>query len=125
MPDSLKVDTKISITTLDQTSHYFGGYFHVKLLVYCDIPIERSYFDLDSEFILAIEKMGSTVRFERVLEKMAVPESEIDSVRVQLLKDFDETAKGYLSILDFAPRFVRNEYSKCIKKSPPNRTLRA
>jgi hypothetical protein len=114
-----------SITLLDQTSHYFGGYFHVKLLVYSDIPLDRSYFDSDSEFSIALEKLGATVRFERVLEKMAVPKAEIESVRTQLLKDFDETAKGYLTNADFAPRFVRSEYQKCVKKTPHSRTSRA
>ncbi|HXE98606.1 MAG TPA: hypothetical protein VN642_19545 [Dongiaceae bacterium] len=106
----------LRITLLDQTRHYFGGYFHVKLLAFCDIPLEESYFEHEAEFRDAVAKLGPSVRFERVLEKMAVPESGIDAVRGQLTQAFHETAGTYLSVPDFAPRFVRSEYLKRIKK---------
>lgn len=123
--ESIKLDSSFSITLLDQTSHYFGGYFHVKVLAYCDIPLEQCYFESPSEFNRAVEKMGQSVRFERVLEKMAVPESGIEIVRKQLVNAFHETAASYLSTADFAPRFVRSEYQKCMKKSSQIRSSRA
>jgi len=114
-----------SITLTDQTRHYFGGYYHVKLLACCDIPLEKSYFDNAEDFAAALGKMGTTVRFERVLEKMAVPEAEIASIRNQLTKAFHETAVAYLSSPDFAPGFVRREYQKCINKAPHIQRARA
>ena len=113
------------ITLLDQTRHYFGGYYHVKILAFCDIPLRRDYFENDSEFSVALEKMGNSVKFERVLEKMAVPESEIESVRCQLTQAFNETARTYLAAPDFARRFILNEYRKLIKKIPQLRSSRA
>ena len=123
--ETIPLGPALSITLLDQTRHYFGGYYHVKLLAYCDIPLEQSYFESSSEFSFAVERMGLTVRFERILEKMAVPESEIESIRSQLTKAFHETAVAYLSLPGFAPGFVRSEYQKCIKKSPQIRRDRA
>lgn len=114
--ETITLDSALCITLLDQTRHYFGGYFHVKVLAYCDIPLEQSYFKNGAEFNDAVEKMGTSVRFERVLEKMAVPESGIESVRSQLTLAFHETTKDYLSVPDFAPRFVRSEYRKRVKK---------
>lgn len=105
------------MTLLDQTSHYFGGYFHVKVRAWCDIPLKQIYFEDDAEFSHAVGMLGACVRFERVLEKMAVPESEIDAVRSQLTRLFHETAGTYLSNPEFAPRFVRSEYRKCVKTS--------
>ena len=119
------LDSALCITLLDQTRHYFGGYYHVKVLAYCDVPLELSYFDTDAELHDAIEKMGTSVRFERILEKMAVPESAIDSVRNQLTQAFHETTKAYLSVPDFAPRFVRSEYLKRAKKTSQIRSPRA
>lgn len=115
--ETITLDSALSITLLDQTRHYFGGYYHVKVLAYCDIPLEQSYFENDAEFSAAVVKMGTSVRFERVLEKMAVPESGIETVRRQLTQAFHETTITYLSVPDFAPRFVRCEYQKRIKKT--------
>ena len=122
--DTITLDSDLTITLLDQTQHYFGGYFHVRVLAYCDIPLKRSYFDDDAEFSVAVKTMGESVRFERVLEKMAVPESGIESVRSQLIDSFHATAKTYLSVRDFAPRFVRSEYQKRTKKSSQLRSPR-
>jgi hypothetical protein len=123
--ETIPLGSQLSITLVDQTRHYFGGYYHVKVLAYCDIPLEQNYFENSEEFGDAVAKMGMTVRFERVLEKMAVPESAIASIRSQLTQDFRETATAYLSAEEFAPRFVRSEYQKCVKKSPHIRSPRA
>ncbi len=122
--ETMTLDSALCITLLDQTSHYYGGYYHVKVLACCDIPLEKCFFETDDEFRAAVAKMGSSVRFERVLEKMAVPESEIESVRSQLIKAFNETSKVYLSVPDFSCRFVRSEYQKNLKKPSQIRTPR-
>ena len=122
--ETITLDSALSITLLDQTRHYFGGYFHVKILAYCDIPLEQGYFENDAEYADAVGAMGPSVRFERVLEKMAVPESGIESVRSQLTQAFHETTRAYLSVPDFVPRFVRNEYQKYLKKKHKIRNIR-
>ncbi len=122
--DTITLDSNLCITLLDQTRHYFGGYYHVKVLAYCDIPLMQSYFSNDIEFSDAVKVMGESVRFERVLEKMAVPESGIKSVRSQLTQTFHETTGAYLAVPDFAARFVRSEYQKRIKKTSHIRNSR-
>jgi hypothetical protein len=119
--DTIILDSALSITLLDQTRHYFGGYYHVSVLAYCDIPLEKSYFEYEAEFNDAIRIMGPWVRYERILEKMAVPESEIELARRQLIQAFHETTVPFLSVPDFAPRFVRSEY----RKQENNRRTRA
>lgn len=123
--ETIKLTTDLSVTLLDQTSHYFGGYYHVKVLAFCDIPLEPGYFANDAELDDAIVKMGSSVRFERILEKMAVPESAIETVRSQLTQSFHETTIAYLAAPDFAPRFVRSEYRKRVNKPTQVRNSRA
>lgn len=122
--ETITLDSALCITLLDQTRHYFGGYYHVKILAYCDIPLEKCYFQNDVEYSDAVGKMGMSVRFERVLEKMAVPESGIESVRSQLTQAFHETTRAYLSVTGFAPRFVQSEYQKCLKKTSKIRNTR-
>lgn len=123
--ETITLDSALCITLLDQTRHYFGGYFHVKVLAYCDIPLKQSYFENRDEFSDAVGIMGTSVRFERVLEKMAVPESGIESVRSQLTLAFHETTRAYLSVPDFASRFIRSEYRKRVKKVSQIRSSRA
>lgn len=123
--ETIAISSGLSVTLLDQTRHYFGGYFHVKVLAYCDIPLKPGYFGNNADYFQAVEKMGSSIRFERVLEKMAVPESEINTVRSRLIQACHETTMTYLATSDFAARFVQLEYQNLINKSPQTRIPRA
>ncbi|MDD2852955.1 MAG: hypothetical protein PHY09_13780 [Desulfuromonadaceae bacterium] len=116
MSESESLGGASGITLLDQTRHYFGGYFHVKIHAYRDISLQRDFFATDAEYQDATGMLGTLVRFERVLEKMAVPQSEIESVCSQLTKDFFDSTGVYLSAPDFDARFVRSEYQKSVKK---------
>lgn len=115
--ETIALDSSLCMTLLDQTRHYFGGYYHVKVLVYCDVPVRQSYFEDVAAYTDVVSLLGESVRFERILEKMAVPESEIESVRNQLTQTFHETSASYLSVPDFAARFVRSEYQKRVQKT--------
>lgn len=99
----------------DQTSHYFGGYYHVRILVRADIPVSVGTFTDAAEYQDAVRRLGSFVSFSRTLEKMAVPDSELDAVRQQLLAAFDTNVLPYLLREDFAGSFVLSEYRKALK----------
>ena len=118
---TVRLDSGFSIALDDETRHYFGGYYHVKIVAHCTVPLDVRYFDDELQYEDARTRLGETVRFERVLEKMAVPEEEIDSVRNQLIEAFKNTALGYLSAPDFDRRLVRNEYRISCSKSPKAR----
>ncbi len=107
---TLNLDSGLIITLSDETRHYFGGYYHIKVLAHCNVPLVRDYFDDETQYLDACKKLGDYVRFERILEKMAVPEDEIISVRNQLVGAFTETATRYLSAPDFDRLLVRKEY---------------
>lgn len=114
---TMELNSGLCITLSDQTRHYFGGYYHVKVLAHCVVPLDRCYFDDDVQYLDACNRLGDSVVFERILEKMAVPEQEITSVRNQLVDAFKQTAVSYLSAPDFDRRLVRNEYRICTSKS--------
>ena len=99
-------------TIRDLTSHYFGGYYHVRLQISSEIPVTADAFDNTKTFEDALFRLGSEIRFTRNLEKMAVPESEIEDVRQHLLSSFDDNVLPYLLREGFASGFVRSEYRK-------------
>lgn len=105
-------------TITDSTRHYFGGYYHVRIYVHAPIPLCEEAFSDHAEYLDAVSRLGAEAEFSRTLEKMAVPEAEIDTVREQLLASFDANVLPYLQRNDFAPNFVRSEYRKKLKSSP-------
>ena len=115
--DTMALEGEHTLQFLDQSRHYFGGYFHVKVLVYCDVPVRMEYFATVAEGDAVVAAVGETVRFERVLEKMAVPQSDMETVRDQLIQTFRTTTGLYLSVADFASRFVMSEYQRRLKKT--------
>ena len=111
---TIRLNELINVVLCDETRHYFGGYYHVKVLAFCDMPFSENYFNCGAEFLDARSRMGESVRFKRVLEKMAVPQDEIESVRNRLITAFNETTLAYLAAPDFAKLFVRSAYLKKI-----------
>lgn len=113
----LELESGISISLSNETRHYFGGYYHVKILAHCDIFLDRGFFDDETEYLDALQRLGKSVRFERFLEKMAVPEQNIESELNQLVTAFKQTAVPYLSAPDFECRLVRSEYRLSLNKT--------
>ena len=115
----------IVATIRDCTSHYFGGYYHVRILISADVPVSDTSFDTVIDFEDARVRLGDTVNFSRTLEKMAVPETEIGIVRHKLLADFNVNVLPYLRRIDFASNFVRSEYRKKLTSVPTFRRYHA
>jgi hypothetical protein len=105
----------VQATVRDQTRHYFGGYYHVRIQVSADVPVSAVTFVDEAEFQDAVKRLGAIVSFNRILEKMAVPDNEIDVVRQHLLESFDTNVLPYLLRDDFAGSFVLSEYRKALK----------
>jgi len=99
----------------DHTRHYFGGYYHVRILVSADVPVSAGAFARESEHQDALRRLGIFVSFSRTLERMAVPEGEIDAVRQHLLASFDTNELPYLVRAGFAGSFIQSEYRKALK----------
>jgi len=108
----------VTATVTDCTRHYFGGYFHVRIQVCADVAVNAYAFAAASELEDAVARLGQIVTFKRTLEKMAVPDGELETVRQQLLAAFDANVLPYLQRADFAASFVRSEYLKKLKSVP-------
>jgi len=105
----------LQASLIDGTSHYYGGYYHVRILINAEVPVCSSAFTGAAEHQDAIRRLGNSIKFKRILEKMAVPEGELDVVRQHLLTSFDSTMLPYLQREDFADSFVQSEYRKALK----------
>ncbi len=103
------------VSVQNTTSHYYGGYYHVRLLASADVTLTAGMFDSQAVFDQALNHLGPSICFKRVLEKMAVPESKVESVRHELLTSFKANVLPYLSRKDFPSRFVLSEYEKHLK----------
>ena len=79
------------------------------------MPLCADWFETPLEYDNALGCLGRSVRFSRVLEKMAVPQAEISAVQTALLDSFEANLLGYLSRSDFPRSFVRGEYVKARK----------
>jgi len=115
----------IRATASDHTRHYFGGYYHVRIQVSADVPVSAGAFAEESEQLDALRRLGPFVSFSRTLERMAVPDSEIDAVRQHLLASFDTNELPYLVRAGFADSFIQSEYRKALKSRasvPRNQT---
>ena len=124
MPHSEKIIKTCSLgsgivaTVSDHTRHYFGGYYHVRIQISADVPLSVGAFATEVEYQDALKRLGGSISFRRTLEKMAVPDSEIDGVRQHLVSSFDSHMLPYLARADFADSFVQSEYRKALKSRP-------
>lgn len=105
----------IPATVCDHTRHYFGGYYHVRIQISAIVPVSAGAFADAAEYQDAVKRLGTVVGFSRTLEKMAVPDSEIEIVLQHLLASFDTNVLPYLARADFADSFVRSEYRNVLK----------
>lgn len=97
---------------LDRTGHYYGGFYHVKVEVRCDLPVVPELFDGSEQYSMALSVLGTAVSYAKTLERMGVPESEIPLVRDQLISQFIESSHAYLSAPSFPSGIVRSELEK-------------
>lgn len=110
LPDSREV------VVSDITSHYFGGYYNVRLQAFAEVALAEEMFDSRERFEDAVKRLGAVLRFERTLEKMAVRMDEVDTARHELIGTFQNNVLPYLSRPDFFKRYANTEYEKSLKR---------
>lgn len=96
----------------DLTRRYYGDFYLVKLEIRCLVSLCREYFENAESFAEAIELMGETVLFRRIIEKMGVPAAEVGRAVDGLMANFEENSMAYLSAPSFPHKFVVSQLNK-------------
>lgn len=93
----IELESGSILTVSDFTKIYFGDYHHVRLEISGVIKSSRT---------------DSTASYRKVLEKMAVPSSELENVRQALLSEFTNHAIKYMNSPEFPDKFISAASSK-------------
>ena len=106
---SIQFDNGITLTFLDETVHYYGGFHHVVVtaLISCAVTPHLIPPDLPPEETRALA--GTTVSRRTRLERMGVPMEQTAAVRDELMSAFRDSSSSYLAHPGFPERFIRSE----------------
>ncbi len=112
-----------SLYFYDRSNRYYGDYHRIRVVVHMEIPLRREFFAGESDPDRALSRarrwLGDVVRFEKSLERMGVPGSQVTVVRDELVASFLATAGGYLGKSDFPARFVRKKVQERRRRPRP------
>lgn len=107
----------LRVTVTDVTRHYYGGYWQVALEVACPVPFEAGEFSDSGEHEEARRLLGESVPFVRRVERMAVPNDELEATRAGLLERIERHLVPFLAHERFPARFIQTEFQQRGKKS--------
>ncbi len=111
------LDNGLSVAVADVSRHYYGGYWQVAIELSTAVPVTEELFDSSSSWQDARRVLGDSVCFVRRLDKMAVPASDMERVRDELLQRMKMNMLPLLSSDRFATCFVATEYRQRLKKN--------
>lgn len=117
-PQEFRLPNGLAVIFEDHTRHYFGGYWHVRLLVRCKVPVVLSHFENQADAEDAKSLLGDQVEFARYLEKMAVPGDEKAAVMEGLVRRGVEHLLPFMGGDRFQGGFLRAELKKRKKPVP-------
>lgn len=103
---SITLGNGLTVQFSDRTRRYYGNFYRVRIVVSCSIPITEQYCPSHEDREQLRRLFGEAASYERILEKMGVPEEETGTVRDHLLAKFLETSAPYLADPVFPQRYI-------------------
>lgn len=107
----------LTVRFANASKPYFGDYHHVKVVISCEVPLSAHYFADENEFGDACRLLGKSPVYQRTVEKMGVPSTEVVAVLERLIAAFAANSFPYLASPVFPHRFVHAELAQARKKS--------
>ncbi len=101
-----KLSNGLNVYIYDDTVRYFCNYFNVTLKLTAPININSSIFDDIEQYKEVKELLGEKIEYLRIISKNAVVEGLLDSIKEEMLKDFEENSLPYLSKKSFIKKFI-------------------
>jgi len=102
---TLNLSNGLLVSIYDQTTVYFGDYYHVRVKIICSLHSGASVW----KQLCPENAVLQSVAYTRILEKMAVPSEDVECVKKSLLNDFDRNSLPYISSAGFPKKMIDNE----------------
>jgi hypothetical protein len=116
--EEINLKNGLKVLLIDQTRHYFGGYYCVMLAIHCEIPVTAQYFTSHATFADAIKVLGKSIEYRRIAEQMGVARNDSDAVLKRLIDDFKLHSLPYLSSPHFPGKFILRELRRSTSLFP-------
>lgn len=111
---TLNLPNGLLVSIYDQTTVYFGDYYHVRVKIICSLHRETDVWKRHCPE----DAVFQSVSYSRILEKMAVPSEDVERVKKSLLNDFDRTSLPYIASAGFPKKMIDTELRS---RKPPAR----
>jgi len=96
----------------DMTSHYYGGFYHVAVMVEITFPLSPDFCTEDISYNETLSVLGKEVIYQQKLERMGVRNDLVETVKNELIVGFNSNLKGYFSDPAFPCRVVSYQLKK-------------
>ena len=104
----------VTINIHDLTRIYYGDFFLVKLEIECKIPTFESA-PTAAPVTPAAEMPRNYSTYSRYLEKMGVPSTEVEAVKLALVTDFETNSLPYILSAAFPAKLFASRQQKVQK----------
>lgn len=112
----ISLENSLTIRIHDGTRRYYGDFYLVKLEIVCEVPLLSEFFATEADLTLAKKLLGDKVVYRRIVERMGVPSSEVESAKNILLQNFERNSLSYFKTEDFPRKIVISEFTRARKK---------
>jgi hypothetical protein len=93
----------------DQSNRYFGDYHRLRIVVEIELSLSNELLT-DPEILTAAKKrFGAKLTTNKILERMGVPGSRVDTLRAELVASYQTEVQSYLSRPEVPQRLLRAE----------------
>ena len=92
----------------DQSNRYFGDYHRLRIIVEIELNLGNELLT-DPELLAAKKRFGASLTTNRVLERMGVSGSRVESLRGELVASYQTEVQSYLSRPEVPQRLLRAE----------------
>ncbi|MBN1363758.1 MAG: hypothetical protein JW976_03040 [Syntrophaceae bacterium] len=122
--EEIKLDNGLKLKIYDLSRSIALDTVKVELSFKTKIPLKKSFFQKNQDYIQVKNIMGNQLTYEHKLKRSFVPKENEDSTRNDLINTFKNNSLGYLSSVNF-PKKMALSALRNIKNNPYKYQCRA
>jgi hypothetical protein len=108
----MDLENGLAVNVYDCSRRYYGDFHLVRLEVICSVPVEAKHVEGRPDSDAVLRELGPVVEYRRILERMGVPGSGVDSAKEELWRDFLKTSLPYMSQENFPKKYILHQLGK-------------